>query len=145
MCRLIYILRLSFATRLGGRYKSKSGLGAAGGAPPPFPARPSCPAVRIGGHPGLKLCYEEQMLDPMSHMSCRVSPTLPRTRGQVRGKGQEVIWAQAETTPPPRVKGGHPGPGRDLPPSVKGVVFSFPSFDRRAPPNRTSAQHPVRH
>lgn len=83
----------------------------------------SCPAPRPGGHPRLRLRCEEQTPGPMSHVS------LPRTRGPVCGKGQEVIWVQAETTPP----------------RVKGVMFSFLSFGCRAPPNRMSTQRPVWH
>ena len=67
------------------------------------------------------------MLGPMSHMSCRVSPTLPRTRGQVRGKGQEVIWAQAETCPP----------------GSRASCFYF--LHLLAEHLCTSAQYPIRH
>lgn len=65
------------------------------------------------------------MLDPMSHMSCRVSPTLPRTRGQVRGKGQEVIWAQAETTPPPGSREVIRAQAETCPPVSRALCFHF--------------------
>ena len=83
------------------------------------------------------------MLGPMSHMSCRVSPTLPRTRGQVRGKGQEVIWAQAETTPPPGSREVIQAQAETCPPGSRALCFQFLHLIEEH--LRTSAQYPIRH
>lgn len=125
MCRQIYILRLSFAVRLGVMIRARVDLGSQE-EPPQLCCQPaslscqtSCPAPRAGGHPRLRLRCEEQTPGPMSHVS------LPRTQGPVCGKGQEVIWVQAET-PPSQGQGSH-------------VFISFVWLQSTSKPNEHSA------